>query len=398
MSADTVSIKVYSFNDQRGRTVYLVDTPGFDDTTRSDAEVLKDISYILAAMFAADFRLAGLIYLHRISDARMPGSAVKNLRMFQALCGESNYRHVVLATTMWAESEGSDARNVQNQRLRELQDTYWADMIQSGSMVMKHDGHESSALEIIRTLTARAEPPITLAIQRQLVDDGLTLDETDAGKVVFEEVIAAKRKFELELAELQESLEEAEQDDDQEGIENLRTERAALETEARRRERDGDSLGVDIRQLAWEQHPMYHDLISTLQQQDHDSVQTAGFVYEPDSRVRELELRLENEQQMRREKEQENVKLKRQLQQRHGEPAAENSRKGPSKSPNFGVVRKPKTEDTSGWRTIMQFWKTVASYSPLENERFYVKQSSRSSSSTSWSKLSMGDQPRGQIK
>ena len=393
-----MSVQVYSFNDQRGRTVYLLDTPGFDDTTRSDAEVLKEISYVLASMFAADFQLAGLIYLHRISDARMPGSAVKNLRMFQALCGESNYRNVVLATTMWAETEGSDARNIQNQRLRELQDTYWADMIQSGSKVMKHDGHESSALQIVRSLTARAEPPITLAIQRQLVADGLTLDETDAGKVVFEEVIAAKRKFELELAELQESLEEAEQDNDQEGIESLKTERAALETRARRRERDGVSLGVDIRQLAREQHPLYRSLISTLQQQDNDSVQTAGPVHEPDSRVRELELRLEDEQQMRREKEQENVSLKKLLQQRHGEPVAETSRKAPSKAPRFGVVRKIKTEDKSGWWNIMQFWKTVGSYSPSENERFYVRKISRSPSSRSWSKLSIGDQPRLQIK
>ncbi|OQV10688.1 hypothetical protein CLAIMM_14651 [Cladophialophora immunda] len=398
LHSNTVSIKVYSFNDQRGRTVYLVDTPGFDDTTRSDAEVLKDISYLLATMFAADIRLAGLIYLHRISDARMPGSAVKNLRMFQALCGESNYRHVVLATTMWAETEGSDARSVQNQRLQELQKTYWADMIQSGSKVMKHNGHELSALEIVRTLTARAESPITLAIQHQLVDEGQTLDETDAGKIVFEEVIAAKRKFELELDELQESLEEAEQDGDQESIENLRTERAAIETKARRRARDGVSLGVDIRQLAREQHPLYHDLISTLQQEDHDSVQTAGFVYEPDSRVRDLELRLEKEQQRRREKEQENVALKRQLQQRHREPAAETSRKGPSKAPRFGVERKIKTEDKSGWRSIMQFLKMVGSYPPSENERFYVTQSSRSSLSTPWSKLSMGGQPRGPVK
>ncbi|KIW77965.1 hypothetical protein Z517_07798 [Fonsecaea pedrosoi CBS 271.37] len=398
LHSDTASIKIYSFNDQRGRTVYLLDTPGFDDTTRSDAEVLKDISYLLAAMFAAHIRLAGLIYLHRISDARMPGSAVKNLRMFQAVCGESNYRHVVLATTMWAETGSSDARNVQNQRLRELQDTYWDDMIRSGSKVMKHDGHKSSALEIVRTLTARAESPVTLAIQRQLVNEGQTLDETDAGKIVFEEVIAAKRKFKLELDELQESLEEAEQDDDQEGIESLRTERAAIESKARRRARDGDSLGVDIRQLAREQHPLYHNLISALQQEDHDSVQTAGFTYDPDPRVRNLELRLEEEQKLRKEKEKENTVLKEQLEQRHREPAAETSQKGPSKALRFGVERKTKTEEKSGlMTTIMQFLKVAGSYLPSEDERFYVAQNSRSSSSKSWSKLSMGAQPRDPV-
>ncbi|OAL34634.1 hypothetical protein AYO20_06051 [Fonsecaea nubica] len=377
---DTASIKIYSFTDQRGKTVYLLDTPGFDDTTRSDAEVLKDISYLLAVMFAADIRLAGLIYLHRISDARMPGSAVKNLRMFQALCGSS------------------DARSVQNQRLRELQDTYWDDMIQSGSKVMKHDGHESSALEIVRTLTARAESPVTLAIQRQLVVEGQTLDETDAGKIVFEEVIAAKRKFKVELDELQESLEEAEQDDDQESIENLRTERAAIESKARRRARDGDSLGVNIRQLAREQHPLYDNLISALQQEDHDSVQTAGFTYDPDPRVQGLERMLKEEKQRREEKEKENMVLKEQLQQRHRELAAETSRKGSSKALRFGVERRNKTEEKSGlMTTIMQFLNVTRAYLSSEDERFYVAQSNRSSSSKSWAKLSMGDQPRDPV-
>ncbi|KAH0841030.1 hypothetical protein FOPE_06400 [Fonsecaea pedrosoi] len=341
-------------------------------------------------MFAADIRLAGLIYLHRISDARMAGSAVKNLRIFQALC--------VLATTMWAETGSSDARSVQNQRLQELQDTYWDDMIQSGSKVMKHDGHASSALEIVRTLTARAESPVTLAIQRQLVNEGQTLDETDAGKIVFEEVIASKRKFKLELDELQESLEEAEQDDDQEGIENLRTERAAIESKARRRARDGDSLGVDIRQLAREQHPLYHNLMSALQQEDHDSVQTAGVTYDPDRRVRDLEVMLKEEQQKRKEKEEKNMELTEQLRQRDREPAAEISRKGPSKALRFGVERKIKTKEKSGlMTTIMQFLKVAGSYLPSEDERFYVAQSSRSSSSKSWSKLSMGDQPRDPV-
>ena len=33
-----------------GRTVTLIDTPGFDDIFRSDTEVLKMIAYFLAAM------------------------------------------------------------------------------------------------------------------------------------------------------------------------------------------------------------------------------------------------------------------------------------------------------------------------------------------------------------
>ena len=32
-----------------GRTVTLIDTPGFDDTTKSDTEILKIIAFFLAA-------------------------------------------------------------------------------------------------------------------------------------------------------------------------------------------------------------------------------------------------------------------------------------------------------------------------------------------------------------
>ena len=31
-----------------GRTVYMIDTPGFDDTNKSDADILKEIALYLA--------------------------------------------------------------------------------------------------------------------------------------------------------------------------------------------------------------------------------------------------------------------------------------------------------------------------------------------------------------
>ncbi|KAJ1334959.1 hypothetical protein MN608_01691 [Microdochium nivale] len=68
------------------RRVYLIDTPGFDDmlpgSTRSDTEELKDIAFFLAQTYGRAIRLAGIIYLHRITDMRISGSALKNLAMF----------------------------------------------------------------------------------------------------------------------------------------------------------------------------------------------------------------------------------------------------------------------------------------------------------------------------
>ncbi|KAK0734258.1 hypothetical protein B0T26DRAFT_627213, partial [Lasiosphaeria miniovina] len=178
LHSHTIHAQAYSFFDEASqRTVFLVDMPGFDDTVRSDAEILKEVSYFLAALHGKNVRLAGLVYLHRISDARVPGSAVKDLRMFKALVGAHNYRRVVLATTMWSALGG--AGTVGAERQAELEATFWADMVQAGSQVWQHSGSRRSALDIVRFLAAA--PVVTLAIQHELMVERRMLGETAAG-------------------------------------------------------------------------------------------------------------------------------------------------------------------------------------------------------------------------
>lgn len=78
-----------------------MDTPGFDDSARSDAEVLKEASAWLARSYASSVRLSGIIYLHRINQPRMQGSAKSNILLFRQLCGDNALQNVVLATTWW---------------------------------------------------------------------------------------------------------------------------------------------------------------------------------------------------------------------------------------------------------------------------------------------------------
>ena len=83
--------------------MYLIDTPGIDDTRRGDTEVLEDVAFYLSKIYEQDIKLAGIIYLHRITDVRISGSSLRNLKIFKALCVEEKnvFKHVVLATTMW---------------------------------------------------------------------------------------------------------------------------------------------------------------------------------------------------------------------------------------------------------------------------------------------------------
>jgi len=85
--------------------VVFVDTPGFDDTHKSDVEILTMIADWLNTTYKRNIKLSGLLYFHRISDNRMAGTPLKNLRMFQELCGHNALRNIILTTTMWLDVE-----------------------------------------------------------------------------------------------------------------------------------------------------------------------------------------------------------------------------------------------------------------------------------------------------
>ena len=79
-------IRSYSF-EYAGAVITLVDTPGLNDIERNDADVLYDIVDWASATYRNEQLLSGIIYLHPINHTYMEGSAIKNLRMFQNLCG-----------------------------------------------------------------------------------------------------------------------------------------------------------------------------------------------------------------------------------------------------------------------------------------------------------------------
>ena len=124
----------------------LVDTPGFNDTVRSDTEILGLLVDWMKESYG-ERQFSGLIYLHDISGARMTGSILKNLRMFRKLCGEDNLRNVVLATTKWAITPINDA--ILRERDLCCDQGFWGLMIKAGSMVRRFDNTEASARSLV---------------------------------------------------------------------------------------------------------------------------------------------------------------------------------------------------------------------------------------------------------
>lgn len=65
----TSEIEVFSFKCD-GRTVHLIDTLSFNDTHRTDSDVLKDLVFWLDASYHQQIRLSGMVYLHPIHESK----------------------------------------------------------------------------------------------------------------------------------------------------------------------------------------------------------------------------------------------------------------------------------------------------------------------------------------
>jgi hypothetical protein len=208
-----------------------VDTPGFDDTNKSDTDILGEVANWLNKAYETNIKLTGIIYLHRIIDVRLGGSGMKNIRMFKALCGDKGLESVVLATTFWSKVtlEEGEKRETQLRSTPKM----WQKMIEKGSRVFRQDRGKASALEIIRYLIDLGRPT-NLAIQEEM-SKGAKLEETAAGQEVHADIEKKKKEFEEQLRELREDLAKADLEHQQE-LEDMMTEvreeqRQAIENE-----------------------------------------------------------------------------------------------------------------------------------------------------------------------
>ncbi|KAG6814070.1 hypothetical protein H0H92_003117 [Tricholoma furcatifolium] len=184
-----------------GRRVVFVDTPGFDDTYIDDSEILRRIAVWLAKSYSDNMKLAGVVYLHEISQPRMMGAPRRNLEMFRELCGEKAIRNVVLVTTKWEEV----SVEMGERRERQLRENYWKHMLELGSQMLRfqtqHD--TASAWEIVNRILDDVSVD-ALQIQEEMVDLQRILPETAAGRALratLKELLAAQEQMSAKLKE-----------------------------------------------------------------------------------------------------------------------------------------------------------------------------------------------------
>ncbi|KAG6915204.1 hypothetical protein DXG01_012701, partial [Tephrocybe rancida] len=162
---------------QAGRRLIILDTPGFDHSTVNDQEILRRIAVWLAQSYNAHMKLAGIIYLHDISQeaTTVPRVHIK-LDMLSKLGGPGATKNVVLATTKWG-----NVREIDGKRREVSLEHHWKDMLGSGSLMFRYDGTQDSAKEILDQILIQ-EPLDAAQIQQEMIDHKKAVAETAAGQ------------------------------------------------------------------------------------------------------------------------------------------------------------------------------------------------------------------------
>jgi hypothetical protein len=132
----------------------------------------------------------------------MTGSAKRNLYMFKQLCGPDAFSRIVLASTMW-EDVSQSAGAKRELQLKENPEV-WGHMIANGSKLTRHSNTPASAMAIVQTVLRNSskEGEVALDIQKQIVDQGRSLQQTEAGKAVQSLLAEEREKMEAKIAEI----------------------------------------------------------------------------------------------------------------------------------------------------------------------------------------------------
>ncbi|KIK51367.1 hypothetical protein GYMLUDRAFT_234181 [Collybiopsis luxurians FD-317 M1] len=242
----TADIKLSSIFKLNGRDVCLIDTPGFDDTNRKDVDVLGDIAGHIACAYKNNIKLAGVLYLHRISDNRITGVTKRNIKMFHNLCGYDAMKNIAVITTRWdlvTETEGAS-------REREIRTnpSFFKDAITNGAGLIRHLTNTThSAQEILSDLIVKSEP-VALKIQKELVDENKNLHDTAAGAELNRELREQIQKYKDEIEQIKTEMKERQQKGDNQ-IADLREEINDIKRQKTQAERAREEMRVDYQEL-----------------------------------------------------------------------------------------------------------------------------------------------------
>lgn len=157
--------------------------------------------------------------MQRISDLKVGGSARRDLRMFQELCGEEAYPNVVVVTNMWSNTAEEDG--VLREQELATKDIFYKPILDKHGKMMRHNNTQKSAHDILQHLIHR--DPVVLRIQREL-GEGIDITQTAAFKQLDRELSELAAQHQKDLEQLKADMVRAEQEMDEETRKELEDE------------------------------------------------------------------------------------------------------------------------------------------------------------------------------
>jgi hypothetical protein len=153
----------------------------------------------------------------------MGGTPLKNLHMFGKLCGDVAMTRVNLVTTMWDQVQ--DQRVAQG-REQELKENFWKHMLELGSKTVRFENTLEGAKAIVYGLVAERRERETLLLQEELVDLKMRLNETHAGRMLYD---ALQKLVDEQKASIDKLMEQTQCQGNPQLIEGLQRERLKIE-------------------------------------------------------------------------------------------------------------------------------------------------------------------------
>ena len=162
---------------------WLVITPGISET---NLRLFDALAAWLTLLYSHNCRLKGIIFLHQIFKLPFPREEVveksrRALTIFKDICGSYALKHVVVVTNFCQTLEDM----VSEDQLTNTS-TIWAEMRQKGCQLLRHRDTADSAKDIVnRCLEISSQGSgMVLELQAGIVDNGMSLVETQAGKEI----------------------------------------------------------------------------------------------------------------------------------------------------------------------------------------------------------------------
>ncbi|KAL2815418.1 hypothetical protein BDW59DRAFT_166824 [Aspergillus cavernicola] len=140
-SIDTYSYTLPPLPHQRrkeNRQIPLIDTPGFNDTNRSDIEMLSILASYFGASYANGVSIHGILILHPITDNRVGGSSMRNVEMMKKMCGWASSASA-FSLGVGMQGQGQEERGALEKREAELltEQRFLGELVAGGAGIFK---------------------------------------------------------------------------------------------------------------------------------------------------------------------------------------------------------------------------------------------------------------------